>query len=176
MCRIRPKAAQPHLTEEILSGAEIDRTTTNLAGAIQLGLSLSSNAQAGKKRLVLLSDGVQNAGEVVALLDLVRASEIEVFTLPLSSEREYEVWVRELRSPSQVRAGEVFQVRVIVETTTDTEVQVRLYRNDTPVTEPQTIALKKGKQPIDFPQRISEEDIYKYRIELSVDNSTGDNP
>ena len=170
------KAAQPHLTEEILSGAEIDRTATNLAGAIQLGLNLPTNRQVGKKRLVLLSDGVQNVGEATALLDLVRASEIEVFTLPLSSEREYEVWVREMRIPSQVRSDEAFQVRAIVETTTDTEVQVRLYRNDTPVTEPQTRTLKKGKQPIDFPQRISEEDIYRYRIELSVDNSTGDNP
>ena len=36
--------------------------------------------------------------------------------------------------------------------------------------------LKQGKQPIDFPQQISEENVYKYRIELSVDNSTGDNP
>ena len=134
----QPKAARPQLTEEILSSAEIDRTMTNLAGAIQLGLSLSSNAQAGKKRLVLLSDGIQNAGEVAALLDLVRASEIEVFTLPLSSERKYEVWVGTLETPSQVRADEVFQVRAIVEATTDTEVQVRLYRNDTPVTEPQT--------------------------------------
>ena len=170
------KAAQPHLTEDILSGAEIDRTVTNIAGAIQLGLSLSSDGQVGQKRLVLLSDGVQNAGEVAALLDLVRASEIEVFTLPLSSEREYEVWVRTLETPSQVRSDEAFQVRAIVETTTDTEVQVRLYRNDTPVTKPQMIALKKGKQPINFPQQISEENVYKYRIELSVDNSGGDNP
>ena len=36
--------------------------------------------------------------------------------------------------------------------------------------------MKQGKHPINFSQRISEEDIYKYRIELSVDNSTGDNP
>ena len=170
------KAAQPHLTEEILSGAEIDRTATNLAGAIQLGLNLPPRGQVGKKRLVLLSDGVQNVGEVTDLLDLVRASEIEVFTLSLSSEREYEVWVRTLETPSQVRAGETFPVRVVVETTTDTEVQVRLYRNNTPVTEPQMRALKRGKQPIDFPQQISEENVYKYRVELSVDNSTGDNP
>ena len=169
------KAAQPHLTEEILSGAEIDRTATNLAGAIQLGLNLPTGEQVGEKRLVLLSDGVQNVGEVTDLLDLVRASETEVFALPLSSEREYEVWVRTLETPSQVRAGETFPVRAIVETTTDTEVQVRLYRNDIPV-EPQTIALKRGRQPIDFPQQISEENVYKYRIELSVDNSTGDNP
>ena len=172
----QPKAVQPHLTQEILSGAEIGRTATNLAGAIQLGLSLSSDRQVGKKRLVLLSDGIQNVGEVTDLFDLVRASEIEIFTLPLSSEREYEVWVREMRTPSQVRAGETFPVRVIVETTTDTAVQVRLYRNDTPVTEPQTRALKQGKQPIDFPQQISEENVYKYRIELSVNNANGDNP
>ena len=168
------KTEQPHLTEDILFDVEIDRETTNLAGAIQLGLSLPGG-EGGQKRLVLLSDGIQNVGEVAALLDLVRASEIEVFTLPLSSEREHEVWVRELETQSQVRAGETFQVRAIVETTTDTEVQVRLYRNDLPVKEPRTIALKRGKQPIEFSQRISEEDVYEYRIELSVDNLAGDN-
>ena len=173
---IQSKAAQPHLTAEILYSVEIDRTATNLAGAIQLGLSLSSDGQAGKKRLVLLSDGVQNSGAAAALLDLVRASEIEIFTLPLASEREYEVWVRELRTPSQVRSDEAFQVRAIVETTTDTEVQVRLYRNNTPVAEPQTRTLKRGKQPINFPQQISEENVYEYRIEISADNSTDDNP
>ena len=180
------KAAQPYLTEAILSGAEIDRAATNLAGAIQLGMNLpvprsedsdraGARRQGGQKRLVLLSDGIQNVGEVSVLLDLVRASEIEVFTLPLSSKRGYEVWVRELRTPPQVRTGETFQVRAIVETTTDTAVQVRLYRNDIPVTEPQMRVLKRGKQPLNFSQRISEEDIYKYRIELSVDNATGDN-
>ena len=171
----QPKAAQPQLTEDILSSTEIDRTATNLAGAIQLGLNLPTSKQVGEKRLVLLSDGIQNVGEATALLDLVRASEIEIFTLPLSSEPEYEVWVREMRTPLQVRSDEAFQVRTIVETTTDTEVQVRLYRNESPVAEPRTIALKRGRQPISFSQRISEEDIYKYRIELSVDNSIGDN-
>ena len=181
----RTKAEQPHLTEDILFGVEIDREATNLAGAIQLGLSLpiprartpniGASEQVGQKRLVVLSDGIQNVGEAAALLDLVRASEIEVFTLPLSSEREYEAWVRELQTRSQVRAGETFQVRAIVEATTETEVQVRLYRNDLPVKAPQTIALKRGKQPIEFPQRISEEDVYEYRIELSVDSLADDN-
>ena len=171
----RTKAEQPHLTEDILSGAEIDRAATNLSGAIQLGLNLPTSGQGRHKRLVLLSDGIQNVGEAAALLDLVRASEIEVFTLPLSPEREYEVWVRELQIRSQVRAGETFQVRAIVETTTDTKAHVRLYRNDIPVVEPQMVALKRGKQPVSFPQQISEEDIYEYRIEISVDNSTDDN-
>ena len=183
----RAKAAQPQLTEDILTDVEVERAATNLAGAIRLGLNLpisrsedpdriGTGEYGGQKRLVLLSDGIQNLGEIADLLDLVRASKIEIFTLPLSSERESEVWVRELETPSQVRAGETFSVRAIVETTTDTAVQARLYRNDTPVREPRTIVLKQGKHPIDFSQRISDENIYRYRIELSVDNATGDNP
>ena len=168
------KADRSHLTEEILYSAELDRTATDLAGAIRLGLSLTTGGEGRQRRLVVLSDGIQNVGEVAALLDLVRASEIEIFALPLSSEREHEVWVRELRTPSQVRTGEIFPVRAIVETTTETKVPVRLYRNDIPVTEPQMRVLKPGKQTIDFREQIPEEDVYEYRIELSVDNSTGD--
>lgn len=172
----RIKSEQSYLTEEILSGAEIDRTATNLAGAIQLGLSLPTAQQRGQKQLVVLSDGVQNVGEAVALLDLVRASEIEVFTLPLASERAHEVWVRSLETPSQVRIGEAFSVRAIVETTTDIEAQVRLYRNGIPVDEPRVITLKQGKQSIAFRQQIFEEAVYRYRIELALNTPTDDNP
>ncbi len=169
------KGEHPRLTEDILPGAEVDQEATNLVEAIQLAMSLPSGGPGRQKRLVLLSDGLQNVGEAAALLDLVRASEIELFTIPLVSEREYEVWVRDLQIPSQARSGEVFNVRAIVETTADAQVQARLYRNDTPVTDAQSIALKRGKQPIDFPQQISEEGSHEYRLEISLNDPIAEN-
>ncbi|MCZ6677704.1 MAG: glutamine amidotransferase, partial [Candidatus Poribacteria bacterium] len=120
--------------------------------------------------------GLQNMGEASALLDLVRASDIELFTIPLASERAHEVWVRDLRLPSRVRSGQAFDVRVVIEATADTQVTVRLYRNDIPITDAQSIDLEQGKHPIDFPQQISEEGSYEYRLELSVDDSIADLP
>ncbi|MCZ6678130.1 MAG: VWA domain-containing protein, partial [Candidatus Poribacteria bacterium] len=63
---MRPKVEQSHLTPDILSDLAIDREGTNLAGAIQLAMSLPAGGQARQKRLVLLSDGLQNMGEASA--------------------------------------------------------------------------------------------------------------
>ena len=165
---MQPKMNAPALTPEILSDTAINRDATNLAGAIRLGMmGLPEDRQ---RRIVLLSDGLQNRDEAEDILDLVRASEIEVFTMPLSSEREYEVWVRDLQVPSQVRSGETFPLRAIIESTTKAPVTTRLYRDNAPVMPAQAIELKAGIQVIDAfpPQQIFEEGNYEYRVEISV--------
>ena len=173
---MRSKTEHSRLTPDILSDTEIDREATNLAGAIQLAMSLPTGTQARQKRLVLLSDGVQNIGEATVLLDLVRASGIEIFTIPLTSEREYEVWVSDLQLPSQVRSDQIFNVRAIIEATADTQIAAKLYRKDNPVSNPRFLDLKRGKQTVDFQQQISEESSYEYRLEIAVDDSDADNP
>ena len=172
---MQPKMNVPALTPEILSDTAIDHDATNLAGAIRLGMmGLPEDRQ---RRIVLLSDGLQNRDEVEDILDLVRASEIEVFTMPLSPEREYEVWVRDLQLPSQVRSGETFPLRAIIECTKEVQVTARLYRDNTPVVPAQTIELKAGIQVIDAfpPQQIFEEGNYEYRVEISAPDSIPEN-
>ena len=165
---MQPRLTAPALTPEILSDSGIDRDGTNIASAIQLGMvNLPEDRQT---RLVLLSDGLQNLNDAGKILDLVEASGTEVFTIPLESKREHEVWVRDLQLPSQARSGEFFPIRAIVESTADTQVTARLYRNNVPVSPAQVVQLEAGKQVIDnfLPQRIMETLNHEYRVDISA--------
>jgi len=164
---MQPKAEQGHLTPDILSDTAFNRDATNLASAIQLAMNIFPEER--QKRMVLLSDGVQNVGEASEILDLVRASEIELFTIPLNSERGNEVWVRDLQLPPQVRSGETFRVRAIIESAVEAQVTAQLYRNRVLVIPAQPLSLKPGKQTVDFPQQLFDEGNYEYQLKLFVE-------
>ena len=171
---IRPKTDQPDFTLEFLSEAALDYNATDMAAALHLAMRILPDGR--HRRIVLLSDGLQNAGDLDPLLDLVRASGIEIFTIPLSSERTDEVWVRDLHLPSHVPSGQTFAVRAIVESTAVKPVEIQLHRDGGPVSDSQSITLKPGKQEIRIPnQRITEQGSYTYHFKISVQDAILEN-
>ncbi|MDE0185137.1 MAG: VWA domain-containing protein [Candidatus Poribacteria bacterium] len=165
---MQPRLTAPTLTSEFLSDTSIDGNATDIASAIQLGMV--NLPEARQTRFVLLSDGLQNINDANEILDLVEASGIEIFTIPLNAERENEVWVRDLQVPPRAKADAPFTIRAIVESTTDTQATVRLYHNNVPVSTAQTVQLEAGKQVIDsfLPQRIRETRNHVYRVDISA--------
>ena len=151
---------------------EIERGITDIASALQLAVRIAPDDQ--QRRFVLLSDGLQNRGELDQLLELVKASGIEIFTIPLNAERENEVWIRNLRMPKQVRLGQRFGIRVDVESTKVTQISAYLYRDDILIHEAKSINLEPGRQEIgDFPpQRLDEERNYRYQLKISSEHDT----
>ncbi len=59
---MRPKMEQPDVAPEILSGAAIDSDATDTAAALHLAMRILPDDR--QKRIVLLSDGLQNAGNL----------------------------------------------------------------------------------------------------------------
>ena len=164
---MHPKTDQPNFTFDLVSEAAIDSNVTDMAPALQLAMRILPDDR--HRRIVLLSDGLQNAGNLDSLLDLVRASGIEIFTIPLSSERTDEVWVRDFHLPSHVTSGQPFAVHAIVESAAVKPVEIQLHRDGRPVSDPQSITLKPGKQEIRMPnQRITEQGSYTYHFKISV--------
>ena len=164
---MRPKMEQPNFTPDLLSEAALDYNATDIAAALHLAMRILPDDR--HKRIVLLSDGLQNSGDLSPILDLARASEIEIFTIPLNSERADEVWVRALHLPSQVISGRTFTVRAIVESMGTKLVEIHLHRDGKPVSDSQSVTLKPGKQEIGIPdQRISEQGSYTYQFKISV--------
>ena len=171
---MRPKMNQPDFNPELLSEAAIDSHATDMAAALHLAMRILPDDR--QKRIVLLSDGLQNVSDLNPLLDLVRASGIEIFSIPLSSERTDEVWVRDLQLPSHVTSGQTFAVRAIVESTAVKPVEIHLHRDGGPVSDPQSITLKPGKQEIRLAaQRIDEQGSYTYHLKISAQDAILEN-
>ena len=131
---MRSKMEQPNFSPDILAEVALDHDATDIAAALHLAMRILPDDR--QKRIVLLSDGLQNAGDLNPLLDLARATRIEIFTIPLNSERADEVWVRDLHLPPQVISGQTFTVRAIVESTETKTVEIHLHRDGKPVSDP----------------------------------------
>jgi Ca-activated chloride channel family protein len=81
---------------------------TNLQAALQLAYGLFQPGYL--KRAVLLSDGVQTDGDVLAEANRARELGVRLFTVPYRRPAPPEVAVRELKMPDKVHVGETFEI------------------------------------------------------------------
>lgn len=81
---------------------------SDLASALQLAYGLYPSGVL--RRAVLLSDGVQTDGDVLAEANRARGFGVKLFTVPYARPVPGEVALRELRVPPKVRVGEPFNL------------------------------------------------------------------
>ncbi|HEY0735512.1 MAG TPA: VWA domain-containing protein [Herpetosiphonaceae bacterium] len=144
-------------------------TRTNIGEAINLGLALlPADTQ---KRLVLLSDGGENAGDIFSAVALARARNVPIEVVSLSETANDVVQVSELRAPSTVRKGQNIPLDVVVESSVDTAATIRL-RSSAGVIEERPVELKAGRQTIPFSVRAESDGFARYTAEIEVANDT----
>lgn len=120
---------------------------TNIADAIQVGSALFP--EGGSRRLVLLSDGAQTVGSAVDVARRVGATGIQLSVVPLGAQAQNEVAVDQVASPNSVPAGERFDVRVLLKSTSDRAATVSLFEDSAPVGKQET-QLKQGDNVVTF--------------------------
>lgn len=81
---------------------------TDLASALQLAYGLYPSGYL--RRAVLLTDGVQTDGDVLAEANRAREFGVKIFTVPYHRPVPGEVALRDLRVPDKVRVGEPFNL------------------------------------------------------------------
>jgi Mg-chelatase subunit ChlD len=81
---------------------------TDIASALQLAYALYPSGYL--RRAVLLSDGVQTDGDLLAEAERARRFGVKLFTTPYHRPVPGEVAVRDLRAPDRVRVGEPFEL------------------------------------------------------------------
>ena len=101
---------------------------TNIEAALQLAYGLYP---AGfLKRAVLLSDGVQTDGDVLAEANRAREFGVRLFTIPYRRPVPPEVSVRGLRLPDKVKVGETFEIHADIYASRPTKAHARLYQGE----------------------------------------------
>lgn len=108
-------------------GAEVDASATDVEGAIRLGLATFPDA--GARRLVLLSDGNETRGNLLEGARLAREEGADLLVLPLSPPGADEVLVESVVLPREVKAGESFDVKVVLRSRQPGRGRLSLYRN-----------------------------------------------
>jgi len=93
----------------------LDPEYTNLAGAVKL--AEASFPEDAAKRIVLISDGNENLGDVVQQAVRASGSGIGIDVVPVSYPARAEVVVERLAIPSDIRRGQTFDMKVVVTNT-----------------------------------------------------------
>ena len=101
------------------------RSHTDIAGAIRLGLTLFPNDAA--RRMIILSDGGANLGDVRRAAQLAKANEVELSVVPLPSQTGADVRLDALDVPALLHEGENFDLTVKVQSNTAAQVPLQIF-------------------------------------------------
>jgi Mg-chelatase subunit ChlD len=136
---------------------------SDLASAMQTARQLIGN---GGGRVVLLSDGVQTRGNLLAEAQQFASRQIPVDTVAYVRPEQPEIWIEQIQVQPTLRVGESYTVRSVISATTAAGVRVQLFDGDT-VLQGRDEELQVGTNVISFTQRAIRPGIARLRLSVS---------
>ncbi len=149
----------------------VPRTTrTNIAGALRLALALFPEEM--HKRIVLLSDGLENAAHAADLLPLAQARGVQIDVVPLfPAIGQSEAYLDSLAAPATVRKGQSFEIVAVVQSTVAGPATLRLL-GDGKLIATRNLNLQAGANRVSFSVTADEPGFRRYSAELQAANDT----
>ena len=141
----------------------IDQNATNLE--IAVAQSLRSFDPRYLKRLVLITDGNANAGDLRKVLGRAQEAGVRIFTLPATVRGEGDSWIETIVLPGAIREQEPIVATVQVFSRIATEAVVALSGSEGLI-ETKEVELQPGLNLVDFEVRLSEEDSHTLSAQL----------
>ena len=153
---------------ESLAEQTIRRDGTDILTALKRAIAVLPND--AHRRIVLLSDGIHNAGgtRLEDYRPLLSASNVEIATISLDTLKDA-VRVVQLQAPTQVRKGQPFEIRAVVETDGSIpKVPATLYHEGALI-DTFEWTLPSGTHSLALPvPAVSEERNHRYALKLDV--------
>jgi Mg-chelatase subunit ChlD len=139
---------------------------SNLQAALQLAYGLYPPGYL--RRAVLISDGVQTDGDVLAEANRALEYGVRLHTVPYKREPPGEVALRELTLPERVKVGETFEIKADIYATRPTTAKAKLYQGETlnGLDGIRELELKAGPNEITFKSVVRVPGEVTYSIEL----------
>ncbi|MFO0559776.1 MAG: VWA domain-containing protein [Polyangiales bacterium] len=133
-----------------LTPADRPGAATDLSAALSLSYGLFPAGYL--RRVVVLSDGVQTDGDVLAEVTRAQRFGVRVSTVPSRRGAPPEIAVREMRLPDRIRVNEPFEVRAMVFSSRPSRVTFNLMQGEAPNGEEpsKTVDLPAGETEVKF--------------------------
>ena len=132
----------------------INQQATNLEVAVRQ--SLRSFDPRYLKRLVLITDGNENTGDVLTALGRAQEAGVRIFTLPATVRGEGDSWIETIVLPQEIRQQEPIVATVQVFSRIATEALVELSGNEGTL-QAKEVQLQPGLNTVDFEVRLTDE-------------------
>lgn len=130
----------------------IDQMATNLEQALDAALMGLDRDRA--KRIVLLTDGNQTAGDVWRVLPLLTRANVRVYPIPAKVRDDNDAWLAGIDVPADVHSGEPVTVTARVFSAVETPAQVSL-KDGARVLGTRKVQLKAGLNRIAFEAKLA---------------------
>lgn len=148
---------------------------TNVASAVRLAMAMFPSDTA--KRIVLMSDGNDNMGDLLTEARRARADGIPIDVVPLEYERKNEVYFERMIAPTYAEPGEQVPIRMVIYSYKRAKATLSIYQNDRLVVLPPEYArvdLKPGSNTFYLKLPAQAGGTQTYRAMLSFDDDSMD--
>ncbi len=149
--------------------ADVSGHGTNIFQALQLALASFTPGQAN--RVVLLTDGRQNAGNALAGAQAAKDAHVDIDYVAAPLTFSQEVVAESLVLPQEVKFGEPFQAKLVAWSMKETEGRVSLYRNGEFLGS-QVVHMRPGKNVFSYRQSLETSGIHVFQASIDVDGDT----
>ena len=146
--------------------SRVRRDATDVARSLSLAAAMLPEENMG--RIVLVSDGMENAGALDPVLEDLRARDISVDVLPISYEYDTEVWLERLDLPKFVKLGESYEASVVLTSLKAGSGTLVLQENGRTISE-QEVSYGAGKNRFTIPLYLREAGYYEYTATLQTE-------
>ncbi|HRE48752.1 MAG TPA: VWA domain-containing protein [Aggregatilineales bacterium] len=136
---------------------------TDISSAIRLGLALFPPDAA--RRLVILSDGLETVGNAIDAARLAAATNVQIDVVPLRRAEGPEVLVTDVRLPTNVNQGEIFDLGVTVESQIPTTANLSILSAGA-VVQSQTVNLTEGVNNFVITLRAPRQGFTDFRVRI----------
>ncbi len=160
----------------------LDPNQTDLAGALKLALALFPHDAA--KRIVLVSDGNETIGDVRQQAQALVQAGTSIDVVPVVLDARSDVAVEKLLVSSDVRRGQPFQLRAVLNNTTESDDSqatirghlqlVRRTGDEAEILANQPVELPPGKKVFTIREQIDQPDFYTYEARFVPDDPKRD--
>jgi uncharacterized membrane protein len=164
--------ADPQLAEPLRPSPAFSRPqpaggrATNIARAVQLAQASLPRGEAN--RIVVLSDGRENAGKAVVAAQAAKDAGIPIYYSPVGLTFPQEIVVEQLILPNEVKFGEAFYAKVVVNSVKESGGRLSLYRNSEFLGS-QVVRLNAGKNVLTYRQSLEHAGVHVYQALVEVE-------
>ncbi|MGH7265127.1 MAG: VWA domain-containing protein [Candidatus Rokuibacteriota bacterium] len=163
-----PQLAEPLRGKPALGRPQAPPVTnaTDIERAIHLALASFPAGEAN--RIVLLSDGRENSGKTLGAAQAAKDTGVPIYYWPLNVTFEQEIVVEQLLLPTEVKFGEPFYAKVVVNSVKETGGRLSLYRNGEFLGS-QVVRLTAGKNVLTYRQALEQSGVHVYQALVEVE-------
>ncbi len=141
----------------------IDRDYTNIEDALRL--AMAAFPQDTRRKLVLMSDGNENLGNMLEGVRHAVGNGAELAILPVHYDYTSEVLIEKVYVPEQIKRRESFDLKVHISSLTRNGGMLTIYRNGTPIAE-QEVELEPGTNTFTIAQKLDEPGFFDYSARI----------